>query len=132
MQEKFNADTAVLATGEVTMNLFCVAVLATIEGEVKRPVATKADKIFGILQKKTLAAGENAPFAVNGKSYVTIASAVSIGQQLVIADVAGRVRAKDTSAGDMELPVLGTAESGANNAGSQIVCAIQINNSCHS
>ena len=133
MQEKLiGVDTAVLDTGAVTMNLYCVAVESATEGQVSNPAATKADKIFGILQKKTHVAGENAPYCFLGKSYVTIASAVNPKDQLVIADTQGRVRAKTTSAGDAELPVLGTAESAGTLANSQVVCAIQINNSCHS
>ena len=131
--KKIADDSAIMKLAEVGLNQFCVAVYDTAnEGQVKNPVATKADKIFGVLRTDGHAAGKTAEYDFVGKTKVMIASAVTIGETAVIADTAGRVRMKDTSAGDKELPVLGTFEEAKNTAGSIVIVSLQINNSTHS
>ena len=131
--KKIGDDTAIMTAGEVGLAQYCVAVYDTAtEAYVKNPLATKADKIFGVLRTDGLAAGGTAEFDFVGKTKVKIAAAVTIGAQAVVADTAGRVRVKTSSAGDMELPVLGTFEQAANTANSIVLVSLQINNSTHS
>jgi len=117
----------VMKAAETTLNQYCVAVLDTAtKKQVTRPAGANAGKIAGVLRDKTHAAGTEALYQVGGFAKVKIASAVSIGDVLVVADTSGRVAAKGTGAHASGTGIVGIAQEAATSANSIITCLLRI------
>jgi hypothetical protein len=116
-----------MKASETTLNQYCVAVLdIATEGQCKRAAGASAGNIAGVLQDSTHVAETDARYRVEGISYVAIASAVAIGDILIVANAAGQVEAKGAGAHSSGVGIVGRALSAATSAGSQVKCHLLI------
>ena len=133
--EKFvSGGSLIMKTGETTLNQDCVAILNTAAaGQCKRPTgsAQTTDRVVGVLKDLTHAAGATQQYQSEGICLVAIAAAVSIGDRLVIADVAGQVR-KMVEAADAGADIVGVAQTANTTAGSKVYVQLTPNQIVHS
>ena len=114
-----------LKAAESDVAQYCVSVLDTTEGLVANPGGAAAGKIAGVLQDETLSAGEIGAYAVAGVSLVKIASAVAVGDLLIINGTDGRVKPKGSSNAS-GTGIVGRAISAASSANSLVKCVLAI------
>lgn len=105
-----------------------VAVLHTTAGQCKLPSgADSIEKIAGVTTYP-VAAGEEAALVMSGIVLLTIASAVTVRDEVVIADNAGRIKTKAAGATAQGLAVVGVALKTGTTLGNQIPVLLQIRN----
>jgi hypothetical protein len=112
-----------MKASETTLNQDCVAVLdSTANDSVKRPTAAAAvaDRVAGVLLDATLAALGEGAFQTHGYSYGIAYAAITVGDRLVIADTAGRLR-KAVFASDAGADLVGVAQESVTTQGSRFV-----------
>ena len=118
-----------LKAAETTVSQYCVSVLDTAtEGQVTNPSAAHVGNIAGVLRDSSLEAGYYGCYQVAGIAKVKIASAVSIGDVLVIADTAGKVEAKGTGAHTSGEGIVGRAITAGTTSGDIVKCILAIPN----
>lgn len=116
-----------LKTGGTTMSQYTVAILHTTSGEVDNPAGANAGKLAGVLMDASLVAEQTGAFAVSGIVLVKIASSVSVGDLLIVADSSGRVKTKGSSNAS-GTGIVGRAISGNTSANSLVLCQLAIPN----
>ncbi len=126
------SDSFEMKASETTMTINRVAALDTATaGQCKRPAATTADVLAGVLREASLAEGEIGKFQTDGRAKVEVYAAVSIGDRLVVADETGRVR-KAVNPTDAGLPIVGIALTAATTQGSTVYCRLTLGTLLHS
>ena len=117
-----NSRSFTMTAAETTLNQDCVAVLGSAADHVKRPTAAAAvaDRVAGVLLDASHEAGVTAAYQTHGYSYGIAYAAISIGDRLVVADVAGRLR-KEVEASDHGADRVGVAQEAVTTQGSRFV-----------
>ena len=111
-----------------TISQYRVAVLdTTAEDGIKLPAGANAGNIVGVAHSD-IAAGETGSLTVTGIEYVAVSEAVSIGDELVVADNTGKVKPKAAGATAQGLGIVGRALRAATADGDRVPCMLQIRN----
>jgi len=128
-QNKIATQTFVNGEASSTISQYRVAILdTTTEGQVKLPSgANSVEKIAGVTEAD-ISATRAGSLVIAGIAYCTAAAAISIGDVLVIADTAGRVRPKASGATAQGLAIVGVALGTATTSGDQLPVMLEIRN----
>ena len=114
-----------LTSGQTDMVIYTVARLDTSNQDQVVNPSSECGQLAGVLRDTTLEDGKEGNFVCAGVAQVKIASAVSIGDKLVVADTAGRVKTKPAAIAS-GTGIVGQALQAGTSANSLVWCRLEI------